>query len=111
MKANNFAGIKYVAGKHPDFYEMPTYENIKGKRVKVLAKFAKYPTALEGIQVFVDVLKLPKYNSARKVSTPEDQVYELAKAGFATANPTGYKNDIKGIIRRIQNKIPIGKVV
>ena len=111
LKANNFAGIKYVAGKHPDFYEMLTYENIKGKRVKVLAKFAKYPTALEGIQVFVDVLKLPKYNSARKVSTPEDQVYELAKAGFATANPTGYKNDIKGIIRRIQNKIPIGKVV
>ena len=77
----------------------------------VKQKFAKYPTALEGIRVFVDVLKLPRYNSARKVSTPEDQVYEFAKAGFATANPTGYKNDIKGIIRRIQNKIPIGKVV
>ena len=53
----------------------------------------------------------PRYLKARQQKTPEDFIYELAKAGFATANPTLYKNHIKYIIRRVQNKVPIGKVV
>jgi hypothetical protein len=52
-----------------------------------------------------------RYSKARNAKTPEDYLYEVAKAGFATANPTLYKNDIKGIVRRVQNKVPIGKVV
>lgn len=112
QKANNFAGVKYLSGKHDDFYEEWTNEYVKGKKVRVKAKFAKFPNALEGINILVkNVLMLPRYSTARQQKTPEDFVYELAKAGFATANPTTYKNHIKYIIRRVQDKIPIGKVV
>ena len=112
QNANNFAGVKYVQSKHPAFYEEWTNEYINNKKVRVKAKFAKFPTALEGINVLVkDTLMSPRYLKARQQKTPEDFIYELAKAGFATANPTLYKNHIKYIIRRVQNKVPIGKVV
>lgn len=112
QNANNFAGVKYIQAKHSDFYETQTKEVVKGKSVTVSAKFAKFPTASEGINVLVkDTLMSPRYLKARQQSTPEDFIYELAKAGFATANPTLYKNQIKGIIRRVQNKIPIGRVI
>lgn len=112
QNANNFAGVKYVSSKHDDFYEVWTNEYVKGQKVRVKAKFAKFPTALDGINVLVkDTLMSPRYLKARQQETPEDFIYELAKAGFATANPTLYKNSIKGIIRRVQNKVPIGKVV
>jgi flagellum-specific peptidoglycan hydrolase FlgJ len=112
LNANNFAGVKYVADKHSDFYEDWTTEYVNGKKVRVKAKFAKFPNALDGINVLVKgTLMSPRYLKARQQKTPEDFVYELAKAGFATANATTYKNDIKYIIRRVQNKIPIGKVV
>lgn len=112
QNANNFAGVKYVASKHPDFYEIMTTEYIKGKKVRVKAKFAKFSTALDGINVLVkDTLMSSRYLKARQQKTPEDFIFELAKAGFATANPTLYKNGIKPIIRKIQNKVPIGKVV
>lgn len=110
--ANNFAGVKYVPSKHSDFYEIMTTEYIKGKKTRVKQKFAKFPTALDGINALVkDTLMSPRYLKARQQNTPEDFIYELAKAGFATANPTLYKNSMKGIIRRVQNKVPIGKVV
>jgi len=112
QNANNFAGVKYVQSKHSDFYEEWTNEYVNNKKVRVKAKFAKFPTALEGINVLVkDTLMSPRYLKARQQKTPEDFIYELAKAGFATANPTLYKNQIKGLIRRVQNKVPIGKVV
>lgn len=112
QKANNFSGVKYVPSKHSDFYEIITTEYINGKKTRVKQKFAKFPTALDGINTLVkDTLMSPRYLKARQQNSPEDFIYELAKAGFATANPTLYKNSMKGIIRRVQNKVPIGKVV
>jgi hypothetical protein len=112
QNANNFAGVKFVSGKHSDFYEQLTTEYVNKKKVRVKQKFAKFPTALDGINVLVkDTLMASRYSKARNAKTPEDYLYEVAKAGFATANPTLYKNDIKGIVRRVQNKVPIGKVV
>lgn len=111
-EANNFAGIKYVEGLHPDFYETQTEEVKNGKTVYVTAKFAKFPTPLDGIKNHVATLMKPAYEQARaKAKSPEEQIKMIVQEGYATMNPTTYVNQIKGNIRRIQNKIPIGKVV
>lgn len=111
-KANNFAGVKYVSGLHPDFYETQTKEVKNGKSVTVSAKFAKFPTALDGIKNHVATLMKPAYSKARSdAKSPEEQMKMIVQAGYATLSPTAYVNQIKGNIRRVQNKIPIGKVV
>jgi len=111
-KANNFAGVKYVASLHPAFYETQTKEVIKGKTVTVTAKFAKFPTPLDGVKNHIETLMKPRYEKARLTAkTPEEQIKMIVQAGYATLNPTTYVNILKGNIKRIQNKIPIGKVV
>jgi flagellum-specific peptidoglycan hydrolase FlgJ len=111
-KANNFAGVKYIASLHSDFYETKTKEVVKGKSVTVTAKFAKFPTALDGVKNHIQTLLKPRYDKARlNAKTPEEQIKMIVQAGYATMNPTTYVNQIKGNIRRIQNKVPIGKVV
>ena len=112
MNANNFGGVKYIASIHSDFYETKTKEFIKGKTVYITAKFAKFPTALAGIKNHIDTLLKPNYAKARaNAKSPEEQIKMIVQAGYATMNPTTYVNQIKGNIRRIQNKVPIGKVV
>lgn len=111
-KANNFAGVKYIASVHSDFYETKTKEVVKGKTVTITAKFAKFPTALDGVKNHIQTLLKPRYDKARlNAKTPEEQIKMIVQAGYATMNPTTYVNQIKGNIRRIQNKVPIGKVV
>ena len=111
-KANNFAGVKYIASLHSDFYETKTKEVVKGKSVTITAKFAKFPTALDGVKNHIQTLLKPRYDKARlNAKTPEEQIKMIVQAGYATMNPTTYVNQIKGNIRRIQNKVPIGKVV
>jgi len=111
-KANNFAGVKYIASLHPAFYETQTKEVIKGKNVTITAKFAKFPTALDGVKNHIETLMKPRYEKARlNAKTPEEQIKMIVEAGYATLNATTYVNILKGNIKRIQNKIPIGKVV
>jgi N-acetylmuramoyl-L-alanine amidase len=111
-KANNFAGVKYIASLHPDFYQTQTKEVIKGKTVSITAKFAKFPTALDGVKNHIETLLKPRYEKARLLAkTPEEQIKMIVEAGYASLSPTIYVNNIKGNIKRIQNKIPIGKVV
>ena len=110
--ANNFAGVKYIASLHPAFYETQTKEVIKGKNVTITAKFAKFPTALDGVKNHIETLMKPRYEKARlNAKTPEEQIKMIVEAGYATLNATTYVNILKGNIKRIQNKIPIGKVV
>jgi hypothetical protein len=54
----------------------------------------------------------PRYDKARlNAKTPEEQIKMIVEAGYATLSPTKYVDIIRGNIKRIQNKIPIGKVV
>ena len=110
--ANNFAGVKYIASLHPAFYETQTKEVKNGKTITITAKFAKFPTALDGVKNHIETLMKPRYEKARlNAKTPEEQIKMIVQAGYATLNPTTYVNNIKGNIKRIQNKVPIGKVV
>lgn len=111
-KANNFAGVKYIASLHPAFFETKTKEVVKGKTITVTAKFAKFPTALDGVKNHIETLMKPRYEKARlNAKTPEEQIKMIVEAGYATLSPTKYVDIIRGNIKRIQNKIPIGKVV
>jgi hypothetical protein len=110
--ANNFAGVKYNSNLHPDFYETKTKEVVKGKTITITAKFAKFPTALEGIQNHINTLLKPIYAKAvATAKSPEEQIKMIVKAGYATLPATTYVNNIKGNIRRIQDKFPTGKIV
>lgn len=110
--ANNFAGVKYIPSLHSDFYSTQTKEVVKGKTVTITAKFAKFPTALDGVKNHIETLMKPRYEKARLTAkNPEEQIKMIVQAGYATLNPTTYVNILKGNIKRIQNKIPIGKVV
>jgi len=110
--ANNFAGVKYIASLHPAFFETKTKEVVKGKTITVTAKFAKFPTALDGDKNHIQTLMKPRYDKARlNAKTPEEQIKMIVEAGYATLSPTKYVDIIRGNIKRIQNKIPIGKVV
>jgi flagellum-specific peptidoglycan hydrolase FlgJ len=111
-KANNFAGVKYIASLHPAFFETNTKEVVKGKTITVTAKFAKFPTALDGVKNHIETLMKPRYEKARlNAKTPEEQIRMIVEAGYASLSPTKYVDIIRGNIKRIQNKIPIGKVV
>lgn len=111
-KANNFAGVKYIASLHPAFFETKTKEVVKGKTITVNAKFAKFPTALDGVKNHIETLMKPRYEKARlNAKTPEEQIKMIVEAGYASLSPTKYVDIIRGNIKRIQNKIPIGKVV
>lgn len=111
-KANNFAGVKYIASLHPAFFETKTKEVVKGKTITVTAKFAKFPTALDGVKNHIETLMKPRYEKARlNAKTPEEQIKMIVEAGYASLSPTKYVDLIRGNIKRIQNKIPIGKVV
>jgi flagellum-specific peptidoglycan hydrolase FlgJ len=100
QKANNFAGVKYNSKLHPDFYQTKS------------AKWAKFPTAKEGINNHIDTLMLPRYQKARLTAkSPEEQIKMIVQAGYDSTPPNDYVNFIKGNIRRVQNKVPIGKIV
>lgn len=111
-EANNFAGVKYIKNLHDEFYETQTKEVVKGKTITINAKFAKFPTALEGIKNHIATLMKPNYEKARlNAKSPEEQMKMIVQAGYATLPSTQYVNLIKGNIRRIQDKIPIGRVI
>lgn len=87
-QANNFFGIKVSSawGMKP-YVEMPTWEVINGKNVKVNARFRKYATAKEGFADYVNFLKVnQRYAKAGvfKAKTPVEQFKALQAAGYAT---------------------------
>lgn len=85
-KSYNLFGIKHHGTDEYGYVECETYEYIKGERVKVVAKFRKYPSYLESLR---DHSKFLLTNARYKpafayTQNPEQFARELQKAGYAT---------------------------
>ena len=109
LEANNFAGIKSKGG---DYVTRKTMEVVKGKKVYIDAKFAKFATPQDGVKAHINTLMQPRYDKARlNAKSPEEQLLMIVQSGYATLPAKEYVNNVKGNISRIQKKIPIGRVV
>ncbi|MBP2198266.1 type VI secretion system tip protein TssI/VgrG [Pantoea cypripedii] len=81
--SNNLFGIK--AHGSPNYVETWTHENINGKRVRVMDKFASYDSIDEGIEQHAQfLLKNPRYSSLFHSTDPVDWAKGLQAKGYAT---------------------------
>jgi flagellum-specific peptidoglycan hydrolase FlgJ len=111
--SNNFGGIKYNASLPGviGYVTADTTEYKNGKKVNTTAKFSKFKDVESGFRAHVQVLLLDRYKKARLTAkTPEDQILEIAKAGYTTTNPIKYLNNIKGIIEASRDISKIGRI-
>lgn len=109
--SNNFGGIKYTPNLEGvvGYVLADTTEYIKGKRVPVKAKFAKFKDVESGIKGYVEVLKAPRYANALKAKTPEEQIKLIAKAQYSTA--PDYASALMPLIEAARDISKLGKIV
>lgn len=112
LNSFNFGGVKYNSNIHSDYVEADTSEIVKGKRIYIKAKFAKFPSAEEGIKQNIQVLLADRYKAARETAkSPEEQILAIAKAGYTTTPAQQYLNLMSGNIKRVAKKTGFGKIV
>lgn len=108
----NFGGVKYNPNIHSDYVLADTSEIVNEKRVFVKAKFAKFPSAEEGIKQNIKVLLADRYKTAREnAKSPEEQILAIAKAGYTTTPAQQYLKLMSGNIKRVAKKTGFGKIV
>lgn len=111
--SNNFGGIKYNPNLQGviGYVLSDTSEIVKGKKVFVKAKFSKFKDAEAGFKAHVNVWLLDRYKNALKsAKTPEEQIINIAKAGYTTTAPIEYLKGIAGNIKRVREKTGFGKI-
>jgi len=106
----NFGGIKYNPDIHSGYVVADTTEVVNGKKIFTTAKFAKFSSAEDGIKNNIQTLLGSRYAKARLAKTAEDQILEIAKAGYTTTPPNTYLNLMKGNIKRVRNKTGLGLI-
>lgn len=107
----NFGGVKYNPNIHEDFVLADTSEIVRGKRVFVKAKFAKFKNAEDGIRRNIAVLLGDRYKRARlEAKSPEEQIRMIAQAGYTTTPASTYLNLMQGNINRVRRKTGFGRI-
>jgi hypothetical protein len=111
LNSFNFGGVKYNPNIHSDFVLADTSEIVKGKRVFIKAKFAKFKDAEDGIKRNIAVLLGDRYKKARlQARSPEEQIKMIAQAGYTTTPPTQYLKLMQGNIDRVRKKTGFGRI-
>jgi flagellum-specific peptidoglycan hydrolase FlgJ len=113
-EANNFGGIKYAPNLSGvvGFVTKDTTEYVRGKKVKVQAKFSKFKDVESGIRATIQVLMGSRYKDAReKAKTPQEQILMIARAGYTTTPPQKYLDSLNGIIEATQDATGLGRIV
>lgn len=94
---NNYFGIKAKDGDKSVNFE--TWENEKGKNVKISAPFRVYSSKEECFEKYASlIVNAPRYKKVIDASTYSDAAKELQKAGYAT-DPK-YSKKIINLIER-----------
>lgn len=107
----NFGGVKYNPNIHDSFVEQNTSEFVRGKRVFVKAKFAKFKSAEDGIRQNIAILLGDRYKKARlEARSPEEQIRMIAQAGYTTTPATAYLRLMQGNIDRVRKKTGFGRI-
>ena len=111
LNSFNFGGVKYNPNIHSDFVLADTSEIVKGKRVFIKAKFAKFKDAEDGIKRNIAVLLGDRYKKARlHARSPEEQIKLIAQAGYTTTPSTSYLKLMQGNIDRVRKKTGFGRI-
>lgn len=111
--SNNFAGIKYSPNLEGviGYVEADTTEKVRGVKVRVKAKFSKFKDVESGFKAHIQVLMGDRYAFARNnTKSPEEQIIEIAKAGYTSTPPKEYLNAMKGNIDRVRDMTKIARV-
>jgi len=83
---NNLFGFKWTSGCGYDYQELPTYEFINGKYVKVLAKFRKYDSLNDSLDDYGKLIGTrPRYKAVIESPTFIEATTEIRNAGYATS--------------------------
>ena len=96
----NVGGIKAVTGQ--EFVEYPTYEYIKGKKVRINQKFAVYKTLIDGMKGYSKILTnryFKKYTN--KTNNPKAYATLLQSGTPKYATDINYVNKIHKLIDTI----------
>lgn len=84
VRSNNYFGIKARVGE--DYREFSTYEFVDGRRVREIARFARYPSPAESFRAHAALLAtLPRYRPAMAVcSYPQAFAEQLQACRYST---------------------------
>ena len=111
LNSFNFGGVKYNPNIHEDFVLSDTSEIVKGKRIFIKAKFAKFKDAEDGIKRNIAILLGDRYKNARlNARSPEEQIKLIAQAGYTTTPSTTYLKLMQGNIDRVRKKTGFGRI-
>ena len=100
-KYNNPGGIKAAPGQA--FVTYPTYEYIKGKKVKINADFAKYPNMMDGLIAHSRILTNAYFKKyANKTTDPIKYAALLNSGAVKYATDINYTQKIKSIVDEFQ---------
>jgi flagellum-specific peptidoglycan hydrolase FlgJ len=116
VQANNFFGIKAIAHTDPNTYvEFSTKEFVGGRKISVMADFAKYPSPVESFQAHAKLLsQASRYMQAmNERNDPAEFATQLQKCGYST-NPeyaAGLMTLVTEFDLRQYDTLPINKPV
>jgi flagellum-specific peptidoglycan hydrolase FlgJ len=105
-KYNNYFGIK-AAGKWTGAsVNLKTQEFYNNTPTTIKDAFRVYPSIKTGFKDYVNFLKInPRYKKALKAPTYQEQIIEIARAGYATA--PNYADVITSVANKVREFIPI----
>jgi hypothetical protein len=102
--ANNFGGIKEWKGGPS--VNMPTKEEVKGKKVSTTANFKKFTDINQYADEYGNFLSGKRYDKVRGQADPSSFINALANSGYATTNPREYSNSIIGTMKSVDRLLP-----
>ena len=90
-RANNYFGVKAIQGD--SYMEFSTREVVSGRSVQELAKFARYPSAIESFEAHARLLsKIGRYKPAiAKLPDLESFCQQLQVCGYSTNPDYGHQ--------------------
>ena len=102
--ANNFGGIK--EWKNGPSVNMPTKEEVNGKKVSTTANFKKFTDINQYADEYGNFLSGKRYDKVRGQKDPIGFANALAASGYATTNPREYSSSIMGAMKSVDRLLP-----
>lgn len=105
-KYNNYFGIKAAGKWKGASVNLNTQEYYSATPVTIKDAFRVYPTVKAGFKDYVNFLTVnQRYKKALKAPTYQEQIIEIARAGYATA--PNYADIITSVANKVKEFIPL----
>ena len=98
-KYHNYFGLKCGSAWKGPSVNMRTKEEYNSQLVSIRDNFRVFPGGMEdGVKGYFDFINTKRYAKLKDAATPESYLYEIKKAGYATAS--GYINTNMSCIQK-----------